>query len=651
MNEIHCRSAAPTPGRATNPLLALLLLPTLAAGCATTEEAAAPFDYVVVGAGAAGSVLAHRLTEDPGTRVLVLEAGGPDDDPRIRRPSAFRQLLETPFNQAFTTAPEPGLDDREISWPRGRGWGGSGSISAMVYVRGHASDFDRWERAGNPGWGYDDVLPYFKKAENQERGPSEYHGVGGPQNVADPRWVSPLSEAFVEAALQVGLPRNEDFNGPRQEGVGLYQVNQKNGERHSAADAYLRPALGRSNLTVESRARVTRVLFEGPRAVGVAYVRDGRPHEARAAREVILSAGTIGSAQLLLLSGIGPAEPLRALGIPVIADLPGVGENLQDHPRVAITYASRQPLELSDAEQERAEREYAEARTGPLASNGIGAGAFVRISPDDPAPAVQIMLTANPAAGTFSVHAALMHPASRGTLRLRTADPGEPPILRARLSHRRGGRGGSRRGPSGRAPDRLRRGPRGVSGRGAGAGTGGLGGVLAAGVPPRARGHLLPPRGDVSHGIGRPRRGRPRAAGEGRRGPARHRRLRDARSPERRDPCRDGDDRGEGSRSPEAGIGFPVYDPGAMSIPTRSPVQEIVGRLVGRLRYPWVFALLVFLFVADLLVPDPIPFVDEALLALLTFLVGSWGSRKKGQPEGVDVSPSARGGSPPESGG
>lgn len=432
MIEIHRRSAAPTPGRATSPLLGLLLLVTLAAGCTTTEDAAAPFDYVVVGAGAAGSVLAHRLTEDPGTRVLVLEAGGPDDDPRIRRPSAFRQLLETPFNQPFTTAPEPGLDDREISWPRGRGWGGSGSISAMVYVRGHASDFDRWERAGNPGWGYDDVLPYFKKAENQERGPSEHHGVGGPQNVADPRWVSPLSEAFVEAALQLGLPRNEDFNGPRQEGVGLYQVNQKNGERHSAADAYLRPALGRPNLTVESRARVTRVLFEGPRAVGVAYVRDGRPHEARATHEVILSAGTIGSAQLLLLSGIGPAEPLRALGIPVIQDLPGVGENLQDHPRVAITYASRQPLGLSDAEQERAEREYAEARTGPLAGNGIGAGAFVRIFPDDPAPAVQIMLTANPAADTFSVHATLMHPASRGSLKLRTADPGDPPILRAR---------------------------------------------------------------------------------------------------------------------------------------------------------------------------------------------------------------------------
>ena len=421
----------PRRGRGPRILLSLALVAVLGAGC-TAPKRVTPFDYVVVGAGAAGSVLAHRLTEDPATRVLVLEAGSPDDDPRVRRPSAFRALLETPFNETFTTEPEPGLDDREVSWPRGRGWGGSGTISAMVYVRGHASDFDRWEDLGNPGWGYADVLPYFKKAEDQERGPSEYHGVGGPQSVADPRWVSPISRSFVEAASQAGLPRNEDFNGARQEGVGFYQLNQRDGERHSAADAYLRPALERGNLTVESQARVTRVLFEGIRAVGVAYVRDGQALEVRAAREVVLSAGTIGSAQLLLLSGIGPGEALRALGIPVVRDLPGVGENLQDHPRVAITYASRQPLGLSDAEREGAEREYAEARAGPLSSNGIGAGAFVRISPDDPAPGIQIMLTANPPAGTFSVHAALMHPASRGWLRLGTTDPAEPPILQAR---------------------------------------------------------------------------------------------------------------------------------------------------------------------------------------------------------------------------
>jgi choline dehydrogenase len=407
----------------------LALAAGLGAGCVAAQGPAPSFDYVVVGAGAAGSVLAARLTEDPATRVLVLEAGGPDDDPRIRQPSAFRQLLATPFNWGDSTVAEPHLNGREVSLPRGRGWGGGGSISAMVYVRGHASDFDRWEQAGNPGWGYDDVLPYFKKAESNERGASEYHGADGPQGVADPRWVAPISEAYDEAAVQAGLPRNEDFNGARQEGVGLYQLNQKGGERHSAADAYLRPALARPNLTVENHARVTRVLFEGHRAVGVEYLRQGETREARAAREVVLSAGSIGSAQILLLSGVGPAAPLRELGLPVVRDLPGVGQNLQDHPRVAVTWASRTPLGLSDAERERAAAEYEESHTGPLSSNGIGAGAFVRLSPGDPAPGVQMMLTTNAPAGTFSIHAALMHPASRGSVRLQSADPSAPPAI------------------------------------------------------------------------------------------------------------------------------------------------------------------------------------------------------------------------------
>jgi choline dehydrogenase len=409
--------------------LALALVAAALGSACLTASTVAPYDYVIVGAGAAGSVLASRLSEDPTTRVLVLEAGGPDDDPRIHRPSAFRQLLDSRFNWGESTVEEPHLNGRRVALPRGRGWGGGGSISAMVYVRGHRFDFDRWEALGNPGWGYDDVLLYFKKAENQERGPSEFHGVGGPQNVADPRWVPPIAEAFCEAAFQAGIPKNEDFNGPRQVGVGLYQLNQKNGERHSAADAYLRPALDRANLTVESRARVTRILFEGRRAVGVAYVQNGRAHEVRAGREVLLSAGTIGSPQLLLLSGVGPAEELKALGIPVVRDLPGVGQNLQDHPRVAITYSSRKPLGLSESERERAEREYEENHTGPLTSNGIGAGAFVKLSPDDPAPGVQIMPTTNPAADSFSIHAALMHPRSRGSVRLRSTDPTEPPAI------------------------------------------------------------------------------------------------------------------------------------------------------------------------------------------------------------------------------
>lgn len=387
-----------------------------------------PFDYVIVGAGAAGSVLANRLTENPHMRVLVLEAGGPDTDERIYRPAAFRQLSGSSFDWSYTTQEQTHLNQREIPLPRGKVWGGSGSISAMAYVRGHPQDFDRWARLGNEGWSYQDVLPYFKKAENQERGPSEYHGVGGPQNVADPRWVPPISLAFIDAALEIGLSRNEDFNAQKQEGVGLYQLNQKNGERHSAAAAYLRPALHRTNLMLESHALVTRILFENGRAVGVSYLQDEVAHEARATREVILAAGTIGSAQLLLLSGVGPADHLRSLDIPVTRDLPGVGGNLRDHPRVGITYRSKLPLGF---DEERAARDYYLDREGPWSSNGVGAGAFVKLSEEDTAPGIQILLTANPSQSTFSLHAVLMYPRSQGQVRLRSKDATVYPFIQA----------------------------------------------------------------------------------------------------------------------------------------------------------------------------------------------------------------------------
>jgi choline dehydrogenase-like flavoprotein len=310
-------------------------------------------------------------------------------------------------------------------------WGGSGSISAMIYVRGPARDFDRWRDLGNAGWGYADVLPFFRRAENQERGPSVRHGTGGPQNVADPRWVPPLSLAFLEAAREIGLPRNGDFNGESPEGAGLYQLYQRNGERHGAAAAYLRPALVRSNLVVESHALATKVIVREGRAAGVAYVRDGAAREALVSREVLLSAGTIGTPRLLMLSGIGPADHLRSVGVAVVRDLPGVGANLQDHPRVPLIWESRKPLGLTADEQEQAARDYARDRTGPLSNPGVGAGAFVRTSPAEDLPDVQVTPTENGAAGTLSLHVALLRPRSRGTIRLSSGDPQAPPLIRA----------------------------------------------------------------------------------------------------------------------------------------------------------------------------------------------------------------------------
>ena len=398
------------------------------------------FDYVIVGAGSAGCAVAGRLSEDPSVSVLLLEAGGRDRSPNIKIPAAFAKQFRTKLDWDHSTGPEPHLDGRELYVPRGKSLGGSSSMNAMMYVRGRPLDYDGWREAGCDGWGWQDVLPYYERMENYEAsGDPAVHGSGGPVNVADQVEPRPLTARFLEAAERTGIPRNPDINSQEQDGVAQTPVSQRNGRRWSAADAYLRPAAKRSNLTVAPKSQALGIDLDGGRASGVRW-RDSRGRErvARANREVVLSAGAIGSPQLLMLSGIGPGEQLREHAIEPMVESPGVGENLQDHPFFLLCYESKVNEDLADAEKPPALLKWLLRRSGPLTSNVGEAMAFVRTRPGLPAADAQLLF--GPAyyhdhgfdtfdGHAFSLAAALLAPRARGRLRLRSADPDAKPDL------------------------------------------------------------------------------------------------------------------------------------------------------------------------------------------------------------------------------
>jgi len=399
---------------------------------------AAEYDYIVVGAGSAGCVLAARLTEDPDVRVLLLEAGGPADHPNIAVPAAGPALWRTSVDWNFTTMPQKHLRERALYWPRGKVLGGSSSINAMIYIRGNRADYDEWAALGNAGWGYDDVLPYFKRAEDNARGADEFHGAGGPLRVEDPRWVSTLGSAFVEAAQAAGLPANPDFNGATQDGVGVYQVTQRRGERWSTFKAYLEPALARPNLEVRTHALTHRVLVEAGRATGVEYSHAGEVRIARAQGEVLLCGGAVASPQLLQLSGIGPADHLREVGVAVVADLPGVGENLQDH--LVADWSHRCEADsLFEADRSTGNiLAYLARRKGPLTSVVAEVGGFVRTLDGLDAPDIQFHFlpalvdelgARTPQGHGWTMWPTLVKPLSAGTVRLRSTDPRWAPAI------------------------------------------------------------------------------------------------------------------------------------------------------------------------------------------------------------------------------
>src|SRR5579862_8834926 len=409
-------------------------------------DAIETYDFIVTGAGSAGCAVAGRLSESGKYRVLLLEAGGADRNPWIHVPLGYTRTFTDPrVNWMFDSEPEPQLNNRTLYVPRGKVLGGTSSINGMVYMRGTPTDYDGWRQRGCEGWGYDDVLRFFKKAEDQERGADEFHGVGGPLHVSNPVRCA-LGDAMVQASVEAGIPANADFNGARQEGVGYYQTTTTNRRRWSSARAYLGAAKGRTNLTIATEAHATRILFEGGRAVGVEYQTPQGPRTAFARREIIVSGGVYGSPQLLQLSGVGPGELLREFGIPVIREIPGVGANLHDHFNTYLVWRCKQSVTLNDLAASPMRKlvqgaQYVFTRSGQLANAGIYAGALVRSDPRLEQPDIQINMSGWSAferlrtgikphpfsAFTFSpVH---LRPEGRGWVKIKSADPLAPPAI------------------------------------------------------------------------------------------------------------------------------------------------------------------------------------------------------------------------------
>jgi choline dehydrogenase len=414
---------------------------------ARTPDGADTFDYIVTGAGSAGAVVAARLSESGRHRVLLLEAGGRDTNRWIHIPLGFaRTYINPEVNWKFESAPQRQLDNRQLYLPRGKTLGGTSSINGMVYMRGNHADYDEWRQRGCEGWDWDSVLPYFKRAEDQERGADDFHATGGPLHVSDHRPGLELADAVLTACEQAGIPRNPDFNGANQEGCGYYQTTTSNRRRWSTAKAYLEPARGRSNLEIRTGAHATKVLIENDRAVGVEYQSAAGRQTVRARAEVIVSGGAYGSPQLLLLSGLGPAEHLQAIGVPVLREMPAVGGNLHDHFNTYLSWRCAKPITLNDLENSwprkiMAAARYGWFRDGPMASSGIHAGLFTRSDARLERPDLQInflewstmertkdRVIPHPFPGfTFSpVH---LRPDGRGTVRLASPDPLAPPLI------------------------------------------------------------------------------------------------------------------------------------------------------------------------------------------------------------------------------